>query len=301
MRIAILGSSSFLVRSALSEWCGQGHEVTLFSRKEPAALPTGTRWLSFALPDQPVQAEALAGYDAIIYAVAAGVQSGSGATADELYFANAVYPLRLLAELARASFVGKWISFGSYFEIGDAPQPCAFDEPAFLGALFRVPNAYCDAKRFLSRGLAFGHWPVRVHHFVLPTIYGYGEERARVIPYVVDCLQRGVVPALSAGMQKRQYLHVSDAARLVGRAINESLPTGVLHAAPVGALSVGDIVRTVFRCLGRTDEPVFGTVNTRDETMRHLELDGRALLALIGWSPTVSLEEGIVSYISAKP
>ena len=299
MKVAILGANSFLARAILPTLAATGAELILFSR-QPARAAGGI-WQRFDLPAFPVDSAVLAGADAIVFAVAAGVQRMAQPLDDgTLYWVNAGYPLRLMAELEIAGWKGRWISFGSYFEIGDhADAPLT--EAGVLGSLRALPNTYCATKRMLTRGVVYGRWSFPLHHFILPTIYGPGEEVARLIPYVLDCLAKGETPRLSAGTQTRQYLHTADIARLLVHTLAGKLPAGCFNAAPADCLTVADLVRTIYRVAGCKLAPPFATVTTRDESMRFLALDATRLQAAAGWRAERSLEDGVRDYLSGSP
>jgi len=266
-----------------------------FSRHPADLDEPGETSRLFDLPDRPVSAVELLEFDVILYSVGAGVQAREQIAPVDLYYANAAYPLRLLSELEAAGYRGRWISFGSYFEIGEgASSPET--ELGVLNSRHSVPNAYCDSKRVLSRVLAYGRWRASVHHFILPSLYGAGEDSARLIPHVLASLRSGDNPPLSAGTQVRQYLHVSDVAQLLVKVISGGVPPGIFNLAPTTVHSVREVVQLVFDVSGSSRPPQFGALKTRDQSMQYLALDGAALLGATGWRPEVGLREGIEEY-----
>jgi len=297
MKVALLGANSFLARTVQPQLISAGNQLGLFSRQPAAGVASATGWKYFKLPEFPAKARDLLMYDAVIFAVATGVQAKDRTPMAELYWTNALYPLRLMSELDDVGWRGRWISFGTYFEIGNgATSPLA--EDAVLSSLRASPMAYCDSKRLLSRGTAFGKWSFPVHHFILPTIYGRSEDSARIIPYVVGCLTRGEAPNLSSGAQVRQYLHIRDVGRLVVETLAGRVPAGCFNVAPDSQLKVADLVRMVYHVLGHKMPPPFGTIETRDETMQYLALDAGRLHHVAGWSPEIKLEDGIFEYLN---
>ena len=297
MRIAVLGASSFLARSIVAHWKHIGLTPTLFSRKTltyPAS--SGLPQTRFSIGSVEPALEELADFDVILYAAGAGVQSGDPASSEELDLVNATYPIRVLDHLKATGWKGRWISFGSYFEIGDVTEPKALDESAFVEHQLSGHNPYCHSKKRLTQTIASFDQNVFCHHLVLPNAYGLGEDSGRLIPYLVNTLNKGQRPKLSAGLQRRQFLHISDLYTAVDLALNGRIPTGILNFTPVGAVAVRDVVAEVYQQMGIHDSPEFGAVQTRDQKMAHLELDPARAFSL-GWRPRVSLDAGIATYL----
>ena len=295
--LALLGAGSFLGRSIYPLLEKSGVHVTCFSRRP---VPFCKRWRRLVLPDFPVSLDELRDYEVIVFAVAAGVQStGSLPDLPLLYWINAFYPLQIMSQLDVSGWKGRWISFGSYFEIGcGADKP--LDEEGVLGSLGTSPNQYCATKRALSRGVAFGRWSFAVHHFILPTIYGVGEENSRIIPYVFGFLRNGQVPKLSSGTQVRQYLHTRDIGDLVLRTLAGEVRPGCFNAAPDNHIQIRELVCSIYSLFGSDTPPAFGSLETRDESMRFLALNGHRLRDVSGWSPRVTLHDGLKEYMDPK-
>jgi nucleoside-diphosphate-sugar epimerase len=296
MKVALIGANSFIARNLYVVLAAEGVQLTLYSRLQPNHAPLA-RWRRFSSPEWPPRIIDLLEFDVIVYTAATGVQRSSAPPdAANLLQVNASLPLQLAAELNCQKWRGRWISFGSYFEIGEQSER-PFSEEEVIHSNGPSPGPYCDTKRALTRGLAAQRWQMPLHHFILPTIYGANEDRLRLIPYVLDCLSSGTPPQLSAGSQIRQYLHVSDLCRLLLLALSGQVPPGILNAAPRECISVAEVVRAIYALTGRRAEPPFSTAVTRDEGMRFLALSPERILATSSWRVNRDLNDGLRDYL----
>ena len=300
MRIAIIGCNSllasYLIECLLAE---QGIKLTLLGRRPPQGLLLGADavFQYFDFPNAPVQASDMLGHDAIIYCAAAGVQAGTDTSLNLIHALNFELPASLLAGLSQQHYDGKWLSFGSYFELGATPTGVPAMEVDVLESPFVVPNAYCEAKRQLSALLASQPPAFRAWHLILPTVYGVREHPDRLIPYLMRSLGRGEVPRLSAGAQTRQYVHGRDVADLVSLFLTRSIPSGIYNVAGPDVLPIKSLVAMVFARFGQRPDEALGAVQTRDESMPYLQLDGSKLAAALpDWQPQLPLALGLLEY-----
>ena len=198
--------------------------------------------------------------------------------------------------LSESSFTGKFVTFGSYFEIGDYPSQTPLREDEVLLSQYPVPNDYCLSKRMFSRYIRNQNGSdFKSLHYILPNIYGYGENENRLIPYLVRSINKGEKLALSSGTQIRQYLHVDDIARaVVANLQNDS--EGVFNLGSHEIISIRELVAAVIKASEETVKADFGAVNQRDQAMKYLALNFEKAADMLKFSPEISLEEGIKGY-----
>ncbi|RYE13538.1 MAG: NAD(P)-dependent oxidoreductase, partial [Sphingobacteriaceae bacterium] len=236
--------------------------------------------------------------DAIVYCAATGVQANKATDTALVYEINAFLPIKILNYLNDNNFVGTWVSFGSYFEIGNNDAEHYFTETDVIASELPVPNHYCSSKRLLTRFISNGLGTAKMFHFILPTIYGSRENPARLIPYIVDALKADRTVQLSAGTQIRQYLHCKDVASLVNLVISSSYESGIYNVANGTPIKISDLVKSVFHLFKRNADSSLGTLSTRDESMKFLALDIKNLsIQFSHWEPTISLQAGISEYL----
>lgn len=300
MKIAIIGSNSLLATYIRDEFIAKGALLTLYGRKKDpySLLSPGVNFVPFSYPDQPLDMDELADHDVIVYCAAAGVQANKNDDVSLTYEVNAFLPIKILNYLNLKGYTGKWFSFGSYFEIGNNNEDVAFEEIDVVCSSKAVPNHYCLSKRLLSRFICdslidFDHW-----HFILPTIYGSRENEKRLIPYIVQALKNDLPVQLSAGTQIRQYLHCTDAAKLVVQVSKGAYVSGVYNASDGTGIQIAGMVQTIFSLFNKDASTYLGTLNTRDESMKVLKLKATKIRNNIPhWKAEIGLAEGIKEYL----
>ena len=184
--------------------------------------------------------------------------------------------LRVIEGMAPACFVG----LGSQAETGP-----------------HAMTRYGEAKRQaadLSRQ-ACERAGVRCVWLRLFATYGPADDVQHLIPSVILQLLGGRKPSLTTGEQKWDYLYVEDAAEAICRAGCESNARGVFNLASGQARSVRDIV-TMIRDLIDPRLPLgFGEIPGGGV---NLESDITPLQQTTGWTPRVSLEEGLARTVA---
>jgi nucleoside-diphosphate-sugar epimerase len=291
-RTAIIGSNSFLARYIITDLEKENHLLTLFSREK---MIDNHFFAPFAYPNSIPDYSVFLNYDVIIFAAAGGVQSSKKYSSDEIYALNAFLPIALSNFLDENNFKGKFISFGSYFEIGGHNELKLFTEMEVALSNFDVPNHYCLSKRLLTRFVNDSISKINHYHIMLPSIYGKNENENRLIPYLISSLENEKKLELTAGTQIRQFLHAKDVSEFVMMICNQSIEKGVYNLASDHYNWVKDVVETVFNHFGKDFSAVLGKIQRQDESMQVLLLDDSKARNL-GWQPKIDLKEGIMDY-----
>ncbi|TGD82998.1 NAD-dependent epimerase/dehydratase family protein [Hymenobacter wooponensis] len=301
MKVAIIGSNSLLASYVIDEFSKEeNYQLVLFGKEAKDDERDNIIFNLFQYPQIKVELSSLLDCDVIVYCAATGVQAGGKADSDIIYDVNAFYPIKILNYLSENGFSGKWVSFGSYFEIGDTSQVSPLNEEQVLSSYFNIPNHYCSSKRLLTKFIVNNIYNVKVFHFVLPTIYGERENPNRLIPYIINSLQKGQPMKLSAGTQIRQYLHCADVASMVRLIAENDLPIGIYNLANEAPIQIATLVKYIFSIFNRDATPFLGTANTRDESMKYLAISSEKASAQIPeWRPSIGIEEGIRRYIGS--
>ncbi|MBO0357378.1 NAD(P)-dependent oxidoreductase [Hymenobacter sp. BT186] len=300
--ISIIGSNSFLASYLIEEFGDdETIELNLFARRktEHAVCKARVNQLPFNYPVDDLNLASLLASDVIIYCAAAGVQAASSLTdIDEVYAINAFLPIRIITYLSANSFSGKWISFGTYFEIGDNAALQSYSEEEIVASNLSVPNHYCCSKRLLTKFIDCRQFTIQAWHLVLPTIYGAKENKQRLIPYVIEMLKKQELPLLSAGTQIRQYVHCLDVVKLLRIIIDENPPYGIYNVTAAETLAIKDLVKAMFSLFGQDPKGSLGARNSRDESMQVLQLESTKIgRAIPSWSPRIRLQEGLQEYL----
>lgn len=295
-KIAIVGSNSFLAYYLAKKLQDIGHNLTGYAKTNKNSF-TDT-FVVFNHPINPLEFNDLLHFDCIIYAAGAGIQSNNEESSTEIFFLNAFLPIKIALFLENKKWEGKFVTFGSYFEIGFNNEQHFFTEHEVLLSKSMVPNDYCSSKRLLSRFLVNKESPLQHYHLILPTIYGHGENENRIIPYLLNNIVKNLPIKLTSGEQIRQYLHADDVANVVLLIVENPFPKGVYNLTQETPIRIKDLVYKVYNCLGqKPPDNIFGQSQRSDMAMSVLLLSGKKQQNIFNQLDTLSLEEGILSYL----
>ena len=299
MKVAIIGSNSFLAKYITREFVRCNIRLSLFGRSAPAEFPE-LEFYRFELPEKPIILTPLLEFDIIIYTAGAGVQSGLKESLDLTYELNSFSPIRLFNFLSENGFKGKVISFGSYFEIGDEREERYYTELDVVSSNKSVPNHYASSKRILTRFLVSAPVLPLYFHFILPNIYGKGESSNRLVPYLINSITQGTEIKLTSGSQVRQYIHAQEIVKVVLKVVNNEFPTGLYNLCNVEPVQIKELVKNVFKVMGKESDFSklnFGNNQRADTAMPFLLLNNNKSKEILKFQPGITLEEGIKSYL----
>lgn len=289
MKLTFLGSSSFLASYCVEKF--ENDELNLWSRT-PIAATENHAHHRFELPTHAPKVTQLLNQDAVIYFASAGVQAGKDDPKDLLYRVNVHYPTQLAIQLQESGFQGKFITFGSYFELGNLAPEKAAKELDIISSSGPVPNHYCASKRMLTSFWDSGLLSeLKWYHLILPTIYGPGEHQNRLIPYLISSFRQNLCPALTSGEQIRQYLFAGDAAEIISLLLNGKIPNGIYNLPGKETLSVKNLVLKLAKSMNFTGDLNFGKLPRKDISMKHLELNADKLGSFFKFPNLSSIED----------
>ena len=297
MKISILGTNGFL-SSAIAKFANkEGWTLNMYGLEEP----TGHKYDAFYkinLMDSDLDCSSLLDSNIITYAIGAGIQANLKEGFNLIYNLNVTVPVTICNKLKELDYRGCFVTFGSYFEMGETKESRFFTEKDILTSTCPAPNDYTVSKRMLSKFVAsykhdFTHW-----HFYIPTIYGAGENPKRLIPYVINAIRNGEDLHFTAGDQTRQYVHVNEVPRILAMAYYKNLPSGLYNIEGKETLTVKEIVSLIHNAMGKEmPEGCFGSVQRADVGMKFLALDGSKLNKYIGFLANKQIENSIMEYI----
>lgn len=278
MRIVVTGPGGFLAARTVARLRDLGHRVDGIGRgtdpgKRATGLITGHRLWS------DVDVDWLADSDALIHA--ATCYGRAGESVDEVDLANHRLP-RALAETAQRAGVRHLVVI----------------DTALDAALSPYAAAKARLRGWLDGACADGTAPpatsLRTQHF-----YGPGDDAAKFTARVVRALAAGEPSlALSEGLQRRDFLHVDDAADAIALIATTAPPTGhrTIDLGSGSPVSIREFVALAAKLSGASTRLDFGLVPTRPGEPATLVADPRALAAL-GWRPRIGLEAGLRAYL----
>lgn len=295
-KITILGSNGFL-SNAIAKYANKERwTLDVYGLDEPTGI-IYDRFIKCNLMDAELDYSGLLDSDIIIYAIGAGIQSNLREDNNLIYGLNATAPVTICNKLKENDFKGVFVTFGSVFEMGETKEAHFFTEEEVLSSTAPAPSDYVVSKRMLSRFVSsykhdFTHW-----HFIIPTIYGEGENPKRLIPYTINAIRNGEPLHFTAGDQTRQYVYVGEIPIIIKMAIEKHLPSGIYNIQGKETMTVKEIV-TLIHCAYKKEVPkdCFGTAERADAGMKYLALNGEKLAFYTGFIATISLYDVIDKY-----
>lgn len=296
MKITILGSNGFL-STAIAKFANQeGWNLDVYGLDEPVGHEYD-KFVKCNLMDAEIDCSGLLDSDIVVYAIGAGIQSNLKEGNNLIYGLNVTAPVTICNKLKELGYKGIFVTFGSVFEMGETKEAHLFTEEEVLSSTAPAPSDYVVSKRMLSRFVTsykhdFTHW-----HFIIPTIYGEGENPKRLIPYTINAIRNGEPLHFTAGDQTRQYVYVGEVPELLKLAYDKRLPSGMYNIQGKETLTVKEIVTLIHKAMGKeVPSYCFGTAERTDVGMKFLALDGSWLTEITGFCAKMAIQEVINKY-----
>lgn len=296
MKVTILGSNGFLSNAIAIFANKEGWTLDIYGLDEPIGIKYD-RFVKCNLMDAELDCSGLLESDIVVYAIGAGIQSNLNEGNNLIYGLNVTAPVTICNKLKELDFKGVFVTFGSVFEMGETKEAHFFTEEEILTSTAPSPSDYVVSKRMLSRFVisykhAFTHW-----HFIIPTIYGEGENPKRLIPYTINAIRNGEPLHFTAGDQTRQYVYVGEVPAMLKLAFEKRLPSGMYNIQGKETLTVKEIVTLIHNIMGKgVPSDCFGTAERTDVGMKYLALDGRRIKEIIGFASSISIVDVISRY-----
>ena len=296
MKISILGTNGFL-STAIAKYANEvGWTLNMYGLDAPIDCEY-SNFYKVNLMDAELDCSGLMDSDLIIYAIGAGIQANLKEGLNLIYNQNVTATVTICNKLKELNYQGRFVTFGSVFEMGETKEERFFTEEDVLTSTCPAPNDYTVSKRMLSAFVSsykheFTHW-----HFYIPTIYGVGENPKRLIPYVITAIRNGEELHFTAGDQTRQYIHVSEVPRMLALAVEKNMVSGVYNIQGKETVTVKEIVTEIHHAMGKeVPEGCFGSVQRSDAGMKYLALDGKKLYMALGFEASIKIVDIISEY-----
>ena len=296
MKLSILGCNGFLSTAIAKYANSKGWVLYMYGLDEPQGHAYD-KFEKCNLMDAELDCSPLIDSDIIVYAIGAGIQANLKEGFNLIYNLNVTAPVTICNKLKELDYRGCFVTFGSVFEMGETKDTKFFTEEDVLTSTAPAPSDYVVSKRMLSRFVTsykheFTHW-----HFIIPTIYGPGENPKRLIPYTINAIKDGEELHFTAGDQTRQYICVDEVPRLLEMAYDKSLPSGMYNIQGKETLTVKEIVELIHREFGKdVPDGCFGTALRADVGMKYLALDGELLKKMTDFEAIIDISATLSAY-----
>lgn len=130
--------------------------------------------------------------------------------------------------------------------------------------------------------------------------YGPHQPERTLIPAALAAAQTHQDFPMTAGLQKRDWIYVSDVVAGLLATLNAPMKPGQTVELGSGQLtSVVEVVRLIYRLTGSAAQPKPGVLPSRPGEDDVQTADAEETFALIGWRTAVSLEAGLAKLIQA--
>ena len=297
-RILVTGAGGFVGAAVADLAARNGHSVTALVRNpsSPRAVALAGRCaIAVAnLSDRDAVRAVLAQArpHCVIHSAWEGV--GGPARAGDIQLDNIRTSVELL-DSAIAVGTRRFIGIGSQAEYGRHDRridESATTEPFLLYGAAKLSTCHLTRQRASEAGIGFA-W------LRLFSPYGPGDNPNWLIPSVAAQILAGQTPRTSAGTQKWDYLHIADCAQGILAAAVTKSAQGVFNLSSGRAVTVRTIVERIrdLACPGL--QLTFGDIPFGPNQIMHLEGDSSRLSAATGWTPSIMIEDGLVTVVDS--
>ena len=298
MTYLVTGGAGFIGSHLAEELVRRGHAVRVVDslvtgkRSNLAHLPA-VELLEGDLADPAVAARAVAGTDYVLHQAA--IPSVPRSVSDPVTSnrANIDASLNLLVA-ARDAGVKRLVYAGSSSAYGDTPTlPKREDMPAGPLSPYALQKLVAEQYGQLFTRL-YGFEAVTIRYFnVFGPRQDPGSPYSGVISLFATALLEGRQPVIYGdGEQTRDFTYVANVVDGVLRAVEAPNVAGeVINVATGGRISLNHLLETMNRIVGTDIRPVYKEPRAGD--VRHSQADIVKAGRLLGYSPTVTFEDGL--------
>ncbi len=239
--------------------------------------------------DESAVASSVRDQDAVVHLAA---QTGVPGSIEDPFFdcrVNVFGTLNLLDHLRQENPEGRFVLASSNAPLGRQPPPATEDKAPLpispYGASKLAAEAYCLAYH--------GSWGLDTVALRFANLYGpFSAHKQSVVAKFLNDLERdGRISIYGDGSQTRDFIYVGDLCRAIEAALSRPVGGEIFQIATGVETSIADLARAIEETTGRSIEIDHEQARRGDIDRNYSGVDKAA--SLLGWSPEVSLREGL--------
>ena len=303
--VLVTGATGFVGAALVRRLLADGRAVRAAVRQTAPGIAPGAEQVAIGeIGPATDWTRGLAGVEAIVHLAArAHVLRDSTPDAYALYSAVNTRGTLRLAEAAAAAGVRRFVFLSSVRVHGERSTGAPFTESSPLVA----DDPYGRSKADAERGLASLARGTQLEPVILRPPLVYGPQAGGNFARLVALVARGVPLPLGAVRNRRSLIFVGNLADAIVRSLDQPAAANQTFMVSDGEdVSTPELVRRIARALGKPARLVLvptallrlgGALAGRSDDVARLVddllVDSSKIRALLGWSPVVTLDEGI--------
>lgn len=124
-------------------------------------------------------------------------------------------------------------------------------------------------------------------------VYGHGQRKDSLIPYIINCVQQGKRPAVKTPLARNDFVYVEDVAEAIVDITNNAKKSGVYNIGSGKATSVQEIVKMVYKKFNRPYREKDKLSKPAKSPSDDFWADISKIKREIGWQPKTNIKKGI--------
>lgn len=189
---------------------------------------------------------------------------------------------------------GKYaVTVGSCFEYASSSRPYKEDDAISSSTLY----GECKGLLYMAARQACQAKQVQYAHMRIFYPFGLGENKMRVIPYVIDELLAGRVPKCSSGVQVLDYMCAEDVARAIVKCLKSNVQ-GPVNIGSGEGVELRNLLTFINDKIDGDARIVFAEETPADRKVEIADIS--KLRETTGFVPSISRETAILRYIAQR-
>jgi dTDP-glucose 4,6-dehydratase len=308
-KIAVIGSNSFSGSSFIGHCLKQGIEILGASRSDeisacflpykwlPPSQQAGFRFVQADLNhdlDRLMDVLNEVRPDYVVNFAAQGMVAQSWLTPEHWYQTNVVANVKFHDRLRKCAWLRKYVHVSTPEVYGSTSGLIDETAPFNPSTPYAASRAACDLhlRTFLNQYKFPVVWTRAAN------VYGPGQQLYRIIPRTILSIRLGQKLSLHGGGHSvRSFIHIDDVADATLRIARSSSVGESYHLSTPRNLSIRELVEIICRAMGAEFNAVVQVTDDRPGKDAAYLLDSSKVRQALGWSDSISLEEGIAETI----